>query len=196
MDKQLIADVMNEVGSDKSIPHHYEIGYEQLLDRTVNNLMEIGIANAYRERSSIWGWSQLFPEAFIYGIDVVPEKMINHGKILTFIADQSDVAALKNIINLLGGKKMDVIIDDGSHWFKDSSVSFNLLFDELLSPGGIYIIEDIQKSEDKRNSIMPNQQTINDWTKLLNSRNLDFGTIDCVPEKEDDSLLLFVKKMI
>lgn len=196
MDKQQIADLMNQVGSDKSIPHQYEIGYAQLLDRPIKNLMEIGISNTIKEYSSVWGWSKLFPTAFIYGIDIVPEKMINHGRIVTFLADQSDPAALDNVIKLLGDTKMDVIIDDGSHWFKDSSVSFNVLFDRLLAKGGIYIVEDIQKSEEARDSIMPNQQTIGDWTELLNSKRLKFETIDCVPDKNDDSLLLAIEKLV
>lgn len=196
MDKQLIADIMNEVGSDKSVPHQYEIGYAKLLERPVKNLMEIGISNSIKEYSSVWGWSKLFPTASIYGIDIVPEKMINHGRIVTFLADQSDPAALENFIQLLGETKMDVIIDDGSHWFKDSSVSFNILYDKLLARGGVYIVEDIQKSEETRNSIMPNQQTIGDWTGLLNSRGLKFETIDCIPDKNDDSLLLAVEKLV
>lgn len=193
MDKEQIAEVMNEVGSDKSSAHSYEIGYAELLNRPVSNLLEIGISNSIKEKSSIWGWSQLFPDAFIYGIDIVPEKMINSGKIMTFLADQSNIESLQNIVRTLD-VKMDVIIDDGSHWFKDSSASFGYLFDNLLADDGIYIIEDIQKIEATRHSIMPNQQTLGDWTMLLNKKGLNFRTIDCKPGRDDDSLLIAVEK--
>lgn len=196
MNKNKIAKIMNEVGSDKSIPHHYEIGYVELLNRPIHNLMEIGISNSIKERSSLWGWSKLFPKAFIYGIDIEPSKMINSENIFTFLADQSDENALNNIVRLFSNNKMDVIIDDSSHLFEHSSVSFNILFDKLLAPGGIYIVEDIQKEEEKRHSIMYNQQTIDDWTNLLNSKNLEFRSIDCVPDKEDDSLLIAIEKLV
>lgn len=199
MEKNRIAEIMNAVGSDKSSVHHYETGYAELLDRPVSNLLEIGISNSVKEKSSIWGWSQLFPDALIYGIDIVPGKMINTGKISTFLADQSDPVELEKIINLLGETKMDVIIDDGSHWFEDSSVSFNLFYDKLLAPGGVYIIEDIQKIEATRHSIMPNQQTLGDWTKFLNQKvlgGLAFKTFDCLPGKDDDSLLIAVEKSL
>lgn len=195
MDKQLIADIMNKVGSDKTIPHHYEIAYSKIFDRPVQNLLEIGIANSVKERSSLWGWSQLFPDAAIYGIDIVSEKMINDGKIMTFLANQGSHKALENVIDLLGQTKMDVIIDDGSHWFNDASVSFEVLFGKLLITGGLYIIEDIQKSEKTRNSIMSNQQTIEDWTDFLNNKEIKFKVFDCVPDKQDDSLLVVVEKL-
>ena len=53
---------------------------------------------------------------------------------------------LKKIQEDVGHEKFDVIIDDGSHvpWHQIFTLEF--LFDELLSEGGVYIIEDVETS--------------------------------------------------
>lgn len=193
MESKRLAEIFNSVGSDKASAHFYEKAYAEILNRPVNSLLEIGIANAVLEQSSIWAWSQIFPDADIYGIDIMPEKMVNSGKIITFLADQSSREDLGKIVKILG-PSMDIIIDDGSHYFEHSSVSFDVLFEGLLAPTGIYVIEDIAKKDSIRNVAMFNQQTLPDWEKFLGERNLSFKTYDGKPGVDDDSLIITVEK--
>ena len=36
----------------------------------------------------------------------------------------------------------DIIIDDGAHTYSHTKASFDVLFNDYLKPGGIYVIED------------------------------------------------------
>lgn len=195
MDADLISKIMNQVGSDKSSRHRYESAYSELLsEKQVDNLLEIGIANSKREQSSLWGWSLLFPDSKIYGIDIVESKMINENNIKSFVVDQSNFDSLTKFVESVG-HKMDVIIDDGSHHFEHASLTFEVFFDNLLSDNGVYIIEDIQKNLGYKNSIMYNQQCLVEWEDFLKTENIsNFKTFDCIPELNDDSLILAVWK--
>ena len=50
------------------------------------------------------------------------------------------------LLEKLEGKKVELIVDDGSHVPEHQILSFNFLFKNLLSPGSTYIIEDIETS--------------------------------------------------
>ena len=67
-------------------------------------------------------------------------------KTTLYYADQSNISQLQYIINDIGKYSLDVIIDDGSHIPWHQVLSFDILFRELLAPGGTYIIEDIETS--------------------------------------------------
>jgi hypothetical protein len=62
-----------------------------------------------------------------------------------FKYDQSNKQHLNELINKIGYKELDFILDDGSHIPEHQIMSFNILFD-LVKDGGIYIIEDIETS--------------------------------------------------
>jgi hypothetical protein len=56
--------------------------------------------------------------------------------------DQADQEALGRICHLeFGDQPLDLVIDDASHFFEETRVTFRALFPRLR-PGGIYIIED------------------------------------------------------
>ncbi len=56
--------------------------------------------------------------------------------------DQADAAALHDIVARdFGGEPLDLVIDDASHLFEQTRVSFNALF-PYVRPGGLYVIED------------------------------------------------------
>eukprot|EP01042_Synura_sphagnicola_P014922 gene14922-18879_t len=44
---------------------------------------------------------------------------------------------------LLGENQFDIIIDDGGHYFNQIKLSYEVLFEKALKPGGLYVIEDI-----------------------------------------------------
>jgi predicted O-methyltransferase YrrM len=58
-----------------------------------------------------------------------------------FATSQSDDTALRRIVNDDLGGTLDVVVDDASHSYAPTRRSFEILF-PLLSPGGVYIIED------------------------------------------------------
>ena len=64
------------------------------------------------------------------------------GRVLTrWRTDQSDRAALRQIVERDLGGELDLVIDDGSHLDLPTRASFEALF-PLLPPGGLYVIED------------------------------------------------------
>jgi predicted O-methyltransferase YrrM len=58
-----------------------------------------------------------------------------------YSTSQDDVEALRNIVRHDLGGRLDLVVDDASHWYKQTKASFQTLF-PLLRPGGMYIIED------------------------------------------------------
>lgn len=59
-----------------------------------------------------------------------------------FGIDQSDTETVTSIVkDHFNSEVIDIVIDDASHFYKESKASFNCLF-PMLRPGGLYIIED------------------------------------------------------
>ncbi len=58
-----------------------------------------------------------------------------------FATSQSDEAVLKRIVREDLEGELDFVVDDASHAYEHTKRSFEILF-PMLSPGGIYIIED------------------------------------------------------
>lgn len=102
-------------------------------------VLEIGI----NEGRSLRMWRDFFGNATIIGLDNRPETLIKEDRIWTFLADQGDAETLRGAVPSV---KYDVIIDDGSHLYKDQKVSFDTLR-EFLQPHGLYIIEDHYEGE-------------------------------------------------
>lgn len=138
--------LMNRHGTDKLFLHHYEAEYqrhfEPLRDREFN-LLEIGIGGYERKDrggESLRVWRDYFPKAKILGIDIHEKELDLGDRVTTRICDQGDATALTELNEQYG--QFDVIIDDGSHQQSHVLTSFVTLF-PLLSPGGIYVIEDM-----------------------------------------------------
>ena len=152
-------------GLDKSIStgcHNYIPGYTKLFQNIrydVKNLLEIGIGSlengqmgginglvathyGYSSGNSLKCWSDYFPYANIYGIDIYAHPELNNNKIRTYVADQNNEEDLKNVIDNINND-LDIIIDDGSHQGEHQVFSFMYLH-KYLSSNGIYVIEDIQ----------------------------------------------------
>ncbi len=54
---------------------------------------------------------------------------------------QDDTEALSRIVREDFGGALDLVVDDASHWYKQTRTSFETLF-PMVRPGGLYIIED------------------------------------------------------
>ena len=59
---------------------------------------------------------------------------------------ESDLFTDRVFLAQTDGGHFDVIIDDGGHHYEQQSLSYEVLFDRALTPGGVYFIEDIETS--------------------------------------------------
>lgn len=111
---------------------YYERLFEPLRDKAIT-LFEIGIW----EGASLKMWREWFPKATIVGLDLahVPVEGCH-----TLRGDQGNAFDLARAAKF---GPFDVVIDDGSHIFKDHMASFFFLFPFHMNPGGIYVIEDL-----------------------------------------------------
>lgn len=134
--------------TDKVTHHGYDRFYPQELQNFRFDefaMLEIGIQFG----ESLTLWSQYFPNAFIYGIDINVEHQDERSKI--FKCDQSDIYQLMNVKQSIDTDlPIKFINDDGSHIPEHQILTFDYFFSELLCDGGVYIIEDIETSYWKR----------------------------------------------
>lgn len=133
----------NEAGTDKGSGHGYQRFYPLALSQIDRNeeftLVEIG----YGDGKSIPMWRALFPNSYIICLD--RDVSIEGEGYEVIQADQGEPTSL---LDAIGKTKLPVrlIIDDGSHHPEHQLTSFSLLFENILDPGGYYIIEDIETS--------------------------------------------------
>ncbi|MCK5680414.1 methyltransferase domain-containing protein [bacterium] len=100
-------------------------------------LLEIGIL----EGESLRYWSDYFrhPETKIIGLDLNLPQVEFGDRIEVFECNQNDNERLSFIAEKHG--HFDIIIDDGSHYRKETENCFRQLF-SYLEVGGYYVIED------------------------------------------------------
>jgi hypothetical protein len=147
-------------GVDKCTGHSYTPVYNELLTNLRSeklSILEIGIGNMelmkpyvldhYKPGASLRMWRDYFPNAEIFGCDIVPEVIFTEERIKTFLVDQSNTVSLLQLMNSIksvsSSMELDIILDDGSHIEEHMRLSFKTLW-QFLKKGGIYIIEDIQ----------------------------------------------------
>jgi tetratricopeptide (TPR) repeat protein len=127
-------------GTDKSLLEqdylrHYERTFAPLRDQAFQ-LLEIGVA----EGGSLRSWSRFFPSATIIGVDINQQcSAYATDRVRIEIGSQSDPAFLADLARKY---RPFIVIDDGSHRFDDSFVTFDRLF-PFLEPGGYYVVEDL-----------------------------------------------------
>jgi len=147
-------------GCDKcpSILHTYTPVYNSLfkdIRTTTKSVLEIGIGHFemmseivgvnYKPGASLRMWRDYFPNANIYSCDIVEKVIFQDERIYTWVADQCKPASLENLVTNIqetGTETIDIIVDDGSHVLSHQIISFITLW-KYLSPGGLYIIEDM-----------------------------------------------------
>ena len=110
------------------------------------SLLEIGI----QKTESLKFWKAYFKNLNLYGIDI-NETEFNDPDVKIFKVDQSKAFELEGFVKEVE-TKFDIILDDGSHVPDHQLLTLNKLW-ELLKPGGVYIVEDIETSYWGRSSI-------------------------------------------
>lgn len=128
--------------------HDYAATYLRLLrDRPVRKILEIGLGPAglfHAEQVAGAGvrmWSELFPGADIYGLDIREDTLVNEGRIRSFLCDQSNERQLSAVAAWIGDG-LDLVIDDGSHVL-DHQLLTARIFLPMLSEAGVYVVEDV-----------------------------------------------------
>ncbi len=120
-----------------------------------------GLVEVYRERFSAWAdrpirlleigidrggsllfWADLFrhPQAAIIGLDLQPPPGPWPDRVKALAGDQNDRRRLSQIAQEHG--PFDLIIDDGSHFARETRHCFETLYGPALKVGGCYVIED------------------------------------------------------
>lgn len=130
-------------GTDKTLHHGYQRFYPQFLAplrrRRKLTIVEIG----YGEGKSIPLWRTLFPQSFVVCLDRDVSESGEGYEVLK--VDQSDPEAVAAVVDTIA-QPVHLIVDDGSHIPAHQLSSFSILFEHLLVPGGIYIVEDVETS--------------------------------------------------
>lgn len=126
--------------TDKNTVHSYLPVYQKLFgNKDVKNILEIGVQRG----GSIKLWSDYFPNAHVFGIDLSDELIClgikNKENISLFFED----AYSKSMVDKLQNIRFDVIIDDGNHTL-DSMKKAIELYLPILKDDGILIIEDLR----------------------------------------------------
>jgi hypothetical protein len=142
-------------GTDKFSLHRYDQVYGRALAAFASAgpfaMLEIG----FGQGNSIGFWHALFPEVFHYCLD------LDHGdwtdaRTCVLRVDQSRPGDLERAIAMVS-HPISLIVDDGSHRPDHQLLSFSMLFQDLLQPGGLYIIEDIETSYWRRGYLYGNE---------------------------------------
>ena len=132
----------------KNTLHSYLELYQNLLESkklSAKHVLEVGIYNG----GSIKLWSDFFPNATVYGMDIEDGHRIQSdivGKpniiLLTSTDAYSDEVFSKEILGR--NIKFDFMLDDGPHTY-ESMVRFIHLYSQVMTDDGILIIEDVQQ---------------------------------------------------
>jgi len=174
----LLTRIIDEIGIDKGTSQHnysrwYNYYFEKIKEENLN-ILEIGVSTG----KSLYSWKKYFANSSIYGIekykDVIDKNFTKDCNI--FIGNQSSNSFLSKVCESVSGG-FDIIIDDGSHITSDQVQTFLYLFKKMNSPG-IYIIEDLQTSYNKKYRKGEYKSTINFLKKMIDKVNHD-GKFRC-----------------
>lgn len=141
-------------GADKILIHQYDQVYGRALADYANTgsfaMVEIG----YGAGAGVDFWHTLFPHLYHYCFD------LDHGdwsdeKTSILRVDQSKPEDLERALVTVC-HPISLIVDDGSHHPDHQLLSFSTLFQSLLQPGGLYILEDVETSYWRRGRLYQN----------------------------------------
>ena len=143
--------------TDKNTTHSYLPIYDELFSKFKNpSILEIGCGMG----ESLRLWRKYFPKSIIHGIDIVQPKFKNNPfkndpKTQIFVADSN---------HWIPPIKYDIIIDDGSHVYRDQVTAYHRFFEKYCK--SLYIIEDVQDTVALRNLISMNPSRVEDLREV------------------------------
>lgn len=139
-----LEELVDDSRTDKNTTHSYLPLYQTLLEskkESAKNVLEVGVQRG----GSIKLWSQFFPNATVYGLDIMPESEVweglrNDDRIV--VLAETDAYA-DEVVAKFANIKFDFVLDDGPHTLKSMQRFINL-YAPLLADDGILIIEDVE----------------------------------------------------
>jgi hypothetical protein len=136
--------IVDNERTDKNTVHSYLPLYQELLKgkkETAKNVLEVGIYTG----GSIKLWSDFFPNATTYGLDIIADYHIwselkNNDRFKIYSSYDEDAF---NTNFLTKDTRFDFILDDGPHTL-ESMKQFIKLYSQVMTDDGILIVEDVQ----------------------------------------------------
>jgi hypothetical protein len=138
-----LREIAGNYNTDKFTRHCYLDIYAPLFDPiqdTVKNVLEIGVY--YGDSISLW--RDYFFNANVYGIDINDPPYEPMSRTFFLKGDAYNLEFIQR--QGLNNKRFDIMIDDGPHTLT-SMQFFASNYSQLLTSGGILVIEDIQYPE-------------------------------------------------
>lgn len=131
----------DQAETDKGFVHQYDRWYAEIFkDYVPESLLEVGVMQG----RSLAAWKLAFPMCDITGADITNKnfipKYIEMAEAKIVITDSTKPEVLNHL-----DQSYDVIVDDGSHHYKDIIRTFHLLKDRFKD---VYIIEDAMWKQD------------------------------------------------
>ncbi len=181
-------------GTDKcpEIHHPYTPFYYEFLkdkQQSIKKVLELGVgypinmpwSQHYRTGASLYMWRDFFPNAQIYGADILPETVFRDDRIEVLLCDERNKKDLEALIEKTGSD-IDLFIDDGSHAPKHQIFACLTLM-PLLKKGVIYIIEDVTHPGTLKRALSEYDCYIPDLTHIQRRRR----------NRLNDDLIMIVK---
>jgi hypothetical protein len=173
---ELLAELFNRYGSDKSSNHNYHHVYGAIFERggAFTHILEVGLGTNNEEvvsnmgprgrpGASLRAFRDYLPAAQIYGADIDRRVLFTEDRIATFFVDQLDPASFDGLKHAILGE-LDLVIDDGLH-----SPAANIAVLDFavrkLRPGGWVVIEDIAEAAVPVWQVIA--QLLNAWSRAL-----------------------------
>lgn len=199
--------IMGDCGSDKgdininSSWHNYTLVYNKLFENRRNNnlrVFELGLGtnnpniasnmcwhSKCRPGASLYGWSEYFKNATIFGADIDRDILFQTERIKTYYCDQTNPKDIKDLWDNIDLKdEFDIIIEDGLHEY-EANICFFENSIHKLKIGGVFIIEDIIN-----NTLLKWEQKIKEWEKKYTNLNFNLVKIPSTVNNIDNTLLI------
>jgi len=154
MSRETLDELARKYGTDKSSKHNYCPIYEERIGHLRDQpckILELGVLGG----QSLLMWYDYFPQARIVGLDqklIFAPDPVHQDRIAVVQGDQADTGVLRYMQLKYG--PFDLIIDDASHIWDKTIISFETLFPDMNSPG-IYVIEDLESSYEPHITVYP-----------------------------------------
>ena len=158
--------------TDKNTSHSYLPLYDTLLTpmrETALNVLEIGVQHG----GSIDMWERFFPNAVIHGADIRDRRRValeqgSDGRVRFHLGDAYQKAfAADHFPDTL----FDFVLDDGPHTRK-SMLSCIDLYLPLVKTGGVFAIEDVQRSSWIRELTQRVPEDLRQYVKVYDRRKI------------------------
>jgi hypothetical protein len=158
--------------------HWYTKFYTKIfgpIRKNIESMLEIGVSDG----ASIRMWLDYFPNAWVHGLDINDVTGDFGVRFRFYKFDQADEEGL---LSVFLDKKLEIVIDDGSHDEQKTLASLKYIF-PLIQPDGWYVIEDMNPNGFPRHFYQ--------WMELYSSY---YQSIQFFTDAGNGSHIIFIHK--